>query len=329
MAPTSPSILDSSEMARLLTLVEEATRSTEEGVKYFVEPTGDSLRRSVGRRHHIVFGRRGSGKSSLLRKAGADLTVDRRPIAWVDLEPFKGHTYPDLLLSVLIAAFKSFKIWLETAAVTPANKLAFWKKFFGGAPTKPIINQRACQQLAAKFDRHITDLEAQLHAADGAEIQVKENLSECNEQTSESTGAVEFKGVKVSAARRNKEMIDKRVEMAQSYQRSKVEFLRRHVMDYHRLFDEMAEVSKGDAYLFLDDLYHIRRSDQSQVVDYFHSIAKGHALWLKVGSIRHRTTWYVHGNPPVGVKLGDDADEIDLDLTLEKYALAKRFLLRV
>jgi ABC-type molybdenum transport system ATPase subunit/photorepair protein PhrA len=37
----------------------------------------------------LVFGRRGSGKSSLLRKAAADLTVDRRPIAFIDLETFK------------------------------------------------------------------------------------------------------------------------------------------------------------------------------------------------------------------------------------------------
>ncbi len=91
----------------------------------------------------------------------------------------------------------------------------------------------------------------------------------------------------------------------------------------------MNALSSGDSYLFLDDLYHIRRTDQPQVIDYFHRIAKGSNLWLKVGTIRHRTAWYLHGDPPVGVKLGDDADEIDLDLTLEKYSLAKEFLTKV
>ena len=38
-------ILDTSEMARLLTLVEEAARSTEEGVKHFVEPAPGTLQR--------------------------------------------------------------------------------------------------------------------------------------------------------------------------------------------------------------------------------------------------------------------------------------------
>ena len=100
-------------------------------------------------------------------------------------------------------------------------------------------------------------------------------------------------------------------------------------MDYQALFDEMAVLSNGDSFVILDDLYHIRKEDQPSVVDYIHSIAKGHQLWLKIGTIRHRSMWYVHGDPPRGVKLGDDADGIDLDLTLEKYALAKEFLVKI
>src|SRR5947209_9172464 len=105
-------VLNSPEMGKLLTIVEEATRSTDEGVKYFVEPASGTLQRASNRRHHIIFGRRGSGKSSLLQKAATDFTLGRRPIAQVDLEPFKEHTYPDLLLSVLIATFKCFRKWL-------------------------------------------------------------------------------------------------------------------------------------------------------------------------------------------------------------------------
>ena len=88
----------------------------------------------------------------------------------------------------------------------------------------------------------------------------------------------------------------------------------------------MAALSGGDAYLILDDLYHIPRRYQAQVLDYFHRIAKGNNLWLKVGTIRHRTQWYLHGDPPVGAKIGDDIGEIDLDLTLEKYKVTSAFL---
>jgi len=120
-------LLNSHEVSLLVTKVEEAARATEEGVKHFIEPAPGTLKRAVSKRHHIVFGRRGSGKSSLLRKAAADLTVDRSPIAYVNLEAFKGHSYPDVLLSILIATFREFKKWLDTAAVNRSDKVSAYR----------------------------------------------------------------------------------------------------------------------------------------------------------------------------------------------------------
>ena len=110
-------------------LIEEASRSTDEGVKFFIEPADGVLARSQSRRHHFVFGRRGSGKSSLLKKVEHELTLTRTPVACVDLEPFKGHSYPDLLISVLIASLTSFKNWLDTYATAPGSKTTLWSKF--------------------------------------------------------------------------------------------------------------------------------------------------------------------------------------------------------
>lgn len=143
-----PEILNTDEMSNLATLVEEAARSTEEGVKHFVEPAPNTLRRTVSKRHHIVFGRRGSGKSSLLRKAAADLTIDRRPIAYVNLEAFKGHSYPDVLLSVLIKAFQEFKEWMDSAAVHPSTRTSFWKRLFGTTPKRPSYNRKEAAELS-------------------------------------------------------------------------------------------------------------------------------------------------------------------------------------
>src|ERR1035437_5194320 len=131
------SILNDPKVERLITLVEESTRSSKEGVKRFIEPAKGRLSRAVSKRHHIIFGRRGSGKSSLLRKAAADLTVDRRPIAYVDLEAFKAHSYPDVLLSVLIATFTEFDTWLRSAAIHPANRTSFWGALTGSKPKRP------------------------------------------------------------------------------------------------------------------------------------------------------------------------------------------------
>jgi putative ribosome biogenesis GTPase RsgA len=74
-----------SDIEALALKIEEAARSTKEGVRYFIEPAPGTFKRAIAKRHHVIFGRRGSGKSSLLRKAGSELTVDRRPIALVNL----------------------------------------------------------------------------------------------------------------------------------------------------------------------------------------------------------------------------------------------------
>ena len=92
--------------------------------------------------------------------------------------------------------------------------------------------------------------------------------------------------------------------------------MHRGIIDFQKLFVKLVDLSGSSAYIFLDDLYHIARDDQAQLLDYFHRIAKGRSVWLKVGTIRHRTDWYRHGNPPIGLKRGDDCDDIDLDIKL-------------
>lgn len=148
-------IFATSKMAQLMTLVEEAARSTKEGVKHFVEPAPGTLRRAISKRHHIVFGRRGSGKSSLLRKAAADLTIDRRPIAYVNLEGFKGHSYPDVLLSVLISTLSEFKIWMDSAAIHPSTRTSFWETLFGTTPTRGSFNRKEAEKLSGRLEKEL------------------------------------------------------------------------------------------------------------------------------------------------------------------------------
>lgn len=71
---------------QLSNLIEESTRSTKEGARFFVEPAGNTLSRALSKRHHIIFGRRGSGKSSLLHKVLTDARADRSPIVYVDMD---------------------------------------------------------------------------------------------------------------------------------------------------------------------------------------------------------------------------------------------------
>jgi len=326
---TQPLILDSIEVSKLERLIEEATRSTEEGVRRFVEPASGTLDRAVSRQHHLVFGRRGSGKSSLLRKAAADLTVDRRPMAFVDLESFKGHSYPDVLLSVLIKTFSEFAEWLETAAIAPANKTSFWSRFFGTKPTRPAFDKAQAKELSTKLRQSIDDLRTVLFSEDNVAVEAKQSVKASIKDNAKGEIVIGVKGAKLGIIGESGVSSEDGQELTQKYTTNKLNHLHRHILDYQNLFRQMSKLSAGDAFLFLDDLYHIRKRDQAQVIDYFHRIGKGNHLWLKIGTIRHRTLWYINGDPPIGAKIGDDIGEIDLDLTLERYSNTKGFLSKI
>ena len=322
-------LLNSDKVQGLEITIEEATRSTEEGVKRFIEPAHGTLSRALAKRPHIVFGRRGSGKSSLLRKVTSNLTVDRRPIAFVDLESFKGHSYPDVLISILIQTLERFGHWLDTAAINPTNKTTFWEKLFGTKPKRPPFDKGRCKALSAQLKTEVDDLERLLLSEDQvATITRDVDVETAGESTSASASiGITSAGLSAEAGMDKKKSHE--TEVSEQFTRMKLDLLHRRIIEYQKIFRDLSSLANGDSYLVLDDLYHIRKSDQSRVIDYFHRLGKSSNLWIKVGTIRHRSSWYVNGDPPIGMKIGDDGDEIDLDLTLERYQQAKDFLSKI
>lgn len=322
-------ILHSSSVDDLIVLCEEVMRATPEGAHRFIEPAPGVLSKAKSKQHNIVFGRRGSGKSSLLRKTAADLTIDRRPIAFVDMETFKGHTYPDVLISVLIKSLREFETWLNGAAINPATKTTFWKKLFGTKPSRAPFNKKKTSELSDQLNQIILGLEKELTKPESAESEAREKS-----RTSSRSAAKLSSGGSAGPVNANGEVslsadIEKDREVISRYVSHKVEYLHQNIIRFQSFFRDLSSLSDGPAFLILDDLYHIRKSDQADVIDYFHRIAKGNGLWVKIGTIKHRTQWYRHSDPPIGVKLGDDAKEINLDISLEKFETLREFLKKV
>lgn len=307
----------------LATLVEEAARATKKITARFIEPEQGTLRRAESRRHHIVFGRRGSGKSSLLYKSAENLSKKNHPVAFVDLEPFKGHHYPDVLISVLIASLGKFKDWLTTTEIQEKRKRLWYTLFLlKEKPNKAVF--------LSEINACLDELIKQLYLADGSPL--IEKITSSKDETERAT----LRG----KASHSNPLLDSSIEtdiaaavelrsgkeVQEEFRRSKIDYLHRKIIDFRKIFNELARLTGFDGFLFLDDLYHIRKDDQPNLIDYFHRIAKGNRLWIKIGTIKNRSKWYVHSPQPIGLKLGDDADDINLDLTLEKFSLSKEFL---
>jgi len=200
---------------------------------------------------------------------------------------------------------------------------------FGAVPTKSAIPKKRVSGLTETLNKLVAELNELLYAPEEVD-RVAQSESKTSSSSKAGVGVSLGDGV-VGAKADAEEGSSKQKSTAQEdrYVHSKVTVLQKNIIKYKRFFSDLSSISDGASFLFLDDLYHLRFGDQADVIDYFHRIAKGSNLWLKIGTIRHRSRWYMYGNPPVGMKLGDDADEIDLDITLEKYDLTKNFLLDI
>lgn len=205
------------------------------------------------------------------------------------------------------------------------------KRHFGRSclalpPKRPPFNRSKTAEIVAELSAVIVDLEKQLRAPEIAQTQMKK--LQANEV---SAGAeVEAQGGFGGASLKGKGSLGEKhsaaVEVQSTYVSHKIEYLHQNILRFQKFFKSLSELSDGPAFLILDDLYHIRKADQAKVIDYFHRAAKGNGLWLKVGTIKHRSQWYEHSDPPIGMKLGDDAKEINLDISLEKFETLREFL---
>ena len=51
--------------------------------------------------------------------------------------------------------------------------------------------------------------------------------------------------------------------------------------------------SVKSVFLQIDDLYHLRKSDQPFVIDYIHRLCKDLPLYFKVATLRHASSLYI------------------------------------
>jgi hypothetical protein len=70
----------------------------------------------------------------------------------------------------------------------------------------------------------------------------------------------------------------------------------------------------------IDDLYHLKRTDQAFVVDYIHRLCKDVPLYFKIATLRHASTLFVEqGGQPIGAQERHDYQPIDIDYTFGNF----------
>ena len=273
----------------LLTALEEATRAAPEGgPAEFVPPAGGELEQVEARFHHLIWGRRGSGKTSLLRHLEAKRRNEGKVAVWIDQELFMALSYPDVLVSSVLEVVRG----VRAAAQRRAAGRTFWRRLRDRVSRKSNLGDTL-----AALDRAATNLEILRQLPNDREIQWTRSAG--TGSALDAIGSVKAGPMKGEVGAKLTE--EQSVSSTETIVSSKEEYLERSLGETRRLVTEGLQHVEG-GFVFLDEFYRVERPDQPRVLGYMHRLVKDTGLWLKIASVRYWTTPYKGGTPPQGMQ---------------------------
>jgi len=104
------------QLPALLAALAEAARADQQTAARFVPPRIGILEETAARRHQFVLGRRGVGKSTLLRKIESSGDAAETVVVFVDIETLRDRPYPDVLIELLIELLDGLRARLKPDA---------------------------------------------------------------------------------------------------------------------------------------------------------------------------------------------------------------------
>lgn len=310
------------DVAHFQVLLEEVTRARPGSPQSrFIRPEGEVIDRLSSRFHHVLYGRRGTGKSSLLRHIESQLKQQGKLVAWADQETFKAMSYPDVLVGVMAEVFAQFAAQLGERYPEPTRK---WYRRRKELSAEQALVRQLKVAVASLLDLKRSPSESEVEWTESYSADLQDSLSAgVNIANSWRNGASKTNIAAARATRRSRGS-----EVAQRYKASKSEHLERALASYRALMTAIGSIAP-DSYIILDDFYHLRESDQPNIAGYFHRAVKDTNIWLKFGSISLWTRLYAGGSPPVGLQAPHDVRELSLDRGLQQFNGSKRFLEKI
>lgn len=244
------------------------------------------------RQNHAVFARRGCGKTLLLHDSNKHVDGDVK-ILYLNCEDFKKHSFPNVLVEILDSLFKELEI-----------RLTGW--FGRKARSRDLI-----VQIRKEFS-------AMRVAADLHEEEVRKQTSiEGTDAVGAKVAVGPTEGT-VSMSNTTKEEVE-RTYKAHVDKVKNLDMLLPKIKAQVREFFELSSGTKA-VFLQIDDLYHLRRTDQAFVVDYIHRLCKDLPLYFKIATLRHASTLYVdRAGQPIGAQERHDYQPINIDYTFSDF----------
>jgi hypothetical protein len=302
-----PAATDQQVVALLPALEDAARADPNAGPIKFVPPRIGILEQTAAKRHLFVFGRRGVGKSTLLRKLQQDSDEFKSEVLCIDVETLRGRPYPDVLIELLIALLGQLDEGLRDAANARGNRAQ--------------VSNFGVRRRVRRLRRTLEVLLAEPQEATRSVRQLRQT------ERSGAAGTVvpPIKGVWAWIHAKTSSRTESTEEA--EFTATKMEGLNAAVVRIRAVLnDATGHVDGKPTLVVLDDFYHVTFEDQPQVLAYLHQIVKNLPIYLKICGVRHRINDFVEGHPPTGLQIGHDAGDVSLDITLEQFSAAQQFL---
>lgn len=300
------------QLPKLLAALAEAARADSRTAARFVAPRVGILEETASRRHQFVLGRRGVGKSTLLRKIESLGTETESAVVFVDVETLRNRPYPDVLIEMLIELLTGLR-----------NRLGpdGWYRL-----DQRVSRIRVRRQLA-KLTSILQRLLAQPQVA---KLTVRELQSQATKASVGSGFRLRHRALRVEGGADKEQAQETAQSTESSEERTKMDgLLTAAVLIRNVLASAHDALGDKPTLIVLDDFYHVPFDDQPDVLAYLHQVVKNLDIFLKVCGVRHRLQPFVEGDPPRGMQVGQDAAEISLDSALDRFEASQSFLEKV
>jgi hypothetical protein len=286
-------MVDQKKLARLRQLITEGLRVQlgNDAITYI--NVGHAMEDVSARQNHTIFARRGCGKTLLLHDSAKALPSEIRAI-YLNCEDFKQHTFPNVLIEILSSLFGEID-----------SRLSGW--FGRKARTKEIV-----KGIRAR-------LQSMHRSPDSQEETVQHTTASELGASGEAGFSAEEIKLSISGSKKTKN------ETQRSFQthRQKLQELDLWLPELKKSLREFFAVSANVKCIFLqiDDLYHLKRTDQAFVVDYIHRLCKDVPLFFKIATMRHASTLFAdRDGQPIGAQERHDYQPINIDYTFSDFA---------
>lgn len=277
----------------LRTIVQEGIRvqrDSPEPVEYI--DAAHTLSDAIARQNHVIFGRRGCGKTLLLHESERRVQGDIK-VVYVNCEDYKQHSFPNVLIEILDQLFGELE------------------KNLGGWFGRQSRSRELIQGIRGEFARL-------KRGPDERTAKVREaNSSETSDEDSVSAAA---HGIHVGIAERAAQKAA--IEKEYQEQDSKIRDLNLLLPELKSRIKEFFSISTKvrAVFLALDDFYHLQRNIQPHIADYIHRLCKDVPIYFKIATLRHASVLFAdRGKQPIGVQERHDFQPINVDFTLENF----------